>query len=158
ASGFYVGMLGWTVKLWDVTTGQGIRTVRGQAPHGVSSVTFSPDGRRIASGELWDPEEHPTPAVRVWDAGTGEEVLSLKGEGIGSLVQSLAFSPDGAYLATGSGSTGQPNKPVGQLKVWDARTGQELLTLASDCSEVRCLVYSPDGKFLAAAIECSGSS
>ena len=58
--------------------------------------------------------------IWVWDAATGQEILTLKGHT--GWVGSVAFSPDGKRLA----SAGQMD---GTVKVWDAATGQETLTL-----------------------------
>jgi hypothetical protein len=57
--------------------------------------------------------------VKVWDATTGQETLTLRGHT--DVVRGVAFSPDGSRLA----STGWD----GTVKVWDARTGQATLTL-----------------------------
>jgi WD40 repeat protein len=55
----------------------------------VTSVAFSPDGRRIVSGS-WDK------SVRVWDAASGAELQQLSGHTNG--VTSVAFSPDGCSV------------------------------------------------------------
>jgi len=58
--------------------------------------------------------------AKVWDAGTGEELLDLRTRSGG--VFSVAWSPDGKRLATGGiGNT---------VKIWDAETGKELLTVS----------------------------
>ena len=78
----------------------------------VFSVSFSPDGTRLASASM-------DGTVKVWDAATGQETLTLQGHAKG--VRSVCFSPDGTRLASASMD--------GTVKVWDVATGQELLTL-----------------------------
>ena len=58
-------------------------------------------------------------------------------------VQSVAWSPDGMRLLSGSDD--------GRLKVWDARSGEGLLTLAGHQYKVMCVAWSPDGKQFASA-------
>ena len=75
-------------------------------------MAFSPDGKRIVSGSL-------DKTVKVWDADTGQEVLSLKGHT--DRVTSVAYQP--------RRQTHRHRQRDGTVKVWDAATGQELLTL-----------------------------
>jgi len=67
------------------------------------------------------------------------ELMTLKGHG--DSVLSVAFSPDGKRLATGSHDR--------TAKLWDAATGQELTTLKGHGITVTSVAFSPDGKRLA---------
>jgi WD40 repeat protein len=97
---------------------------------GVLSAAFSPDGVRIVTvGGMGSGE------ATVWDARTGAELLDLKGHT--SLVRSVAFSPDGTHIVTGSMD--------GTAKVWDARTGTNRLELGGQRGGASNLAVSPDG-------------
>ena len=140
------------MKVWDAQTGQELFSFR----IGPSSrVAFSPDGKRLATAsgrwqgvpKGWDGVPGD---VKVWDTQTGQELLSLKG--FAGPYPSLAFSPDGKRLASShrlSNSAG-PAGP-GEIKVWDAQTGQELFTLKGHIAEIKNIVFSPDGKRLASS-------
>src|SRR3569832_2698197 len=85
-----------TIILWDVSTGQVIRSLGGwRSGHSqwISSVTFSPDGQTLASSS-------GDKTLKLWDVGTGKELRTLKEHS--DEIFSVAFSPDGETLATGS--------------------------------------------------------
>jgi WD40 repeat protein len=77
--------------------------------------------------------------VKIMDPRHGGGILTLQGHT--DVLTSVASSPDGAYLASGSRDT--------TVRVRDVRTGQELLTLRGHTAAVTCLAFSPDGAYLA---------
>jgi WD40 repeat protein len=68
-------------------------TLRGHSEY-VSSVAFSQDGKRIASGSA-------DRTIKIWDAEDGRQLMTLKGHS--AKVVSVAFSPDGRKIASGGG-------------------------------------------------------
>ncbi len=127
-----------TIKLWDVETGQEIRTFKGH-DNLVTSVNFSPDGKTLVSGsadntiKLWNVE-----TGKLWDVETGQEIRTLKGHDYP--VWSVNFSPDGKTLVSGSVDK--------TIKLWNVKTGEEIRTLKGHDSYVRSVNFSPDGKTL----------
>src|SRR5262249_5213979 len=118
------------VKVLDVTTGQSVFNLKGP-PGFFKGVTFSPDGRWLASGG-----ESP----RVWDLTTGQEVprfADLSGEGC-----TATFSPDSQRFAWNPGH---------EVQVLDTPTGRVALTLKGHADRILDLTYSPDGARLASA-------
>jgi len=113
---------------------------------GVRSVTYSPDGSRIATAS--------NVTIRIWNAETAESNVSItvvRGE-----PKPLAFSPDGKHLAIGgftrlAKGAGDRSATAGGT-VWDAATGKKLLSLdEGHTGGVYDIAYSPDGTRLATA-------
>jgi WD40 repeat protein len=123
------------VAQWDVATG-GLTTLRdlGKPPR---TVAISPDGKQMAAGG-------EGPNVVLATHGGVARMLTLPNHWI----YSLAFSPDGSYLATASGG-----RDEGTIKLWDARTGAEKRTLLGPTGIVRSLVFLPDGRLASAGDE-----
>jgi WD40 repeat protein len=119
-----------TVQLWDVTTGQLLRQLKGHDKV-VTLLTFSPNGQELASAIE---EGH----VKFWEVATGKEVANWT---LGSFMQlnGLAYSPDRKTVAV----TGY-NK---QVWLWDRATQQERKKWYVP-DNAGTLALSPDGKSL----------
>jgi WD40 repeat protein/tRNA A-37 threonylcarbamoyl transferase component Bud32 len=110
----------------------------------VHGLAFSPDGRTLVGGRFGGTQE-----VLAWDTATTKRRLSVKGHR--GNVAAVAYAPDGKTFATGSVYYNDPSAAV-EVRVWDAVTGEEQLSLALPGGEgAVSLAYSPDGKRLAAA-------
>ncbi len=136
-------------KLWDVSAG---RVITNFSARGVKwNMIFSPDGQRLAGWkydgtiELWDVSDgvqHVT-TISAYDATYASE---------GALDITISFSPDGRLLASGvqdfSAFYGV------EFKVWDVSRGVQHVTTIDDKNSNEggaSLVFSPDGRLLAAA-------
>jgi WD40 repeat protein len=106
----------------------------------VRSVAFSPDGQYALSGSGDN-------TLRLWDIATGEQVRVF--EGHEDWVSSVAFSPDGQYAL--SGSCGKQGDGVycivGEMRLWDVSTGEEVRVFEGHTSDVRSVAFSPDGQY-----------
>lgn len=105
-----------------------------QWPRG--DFAFSPDGSRLAAAA----QDNMT--VKVWDASSGEELLSLSHRE--STVTAVAFSPDGVLLATGSVSLFGA-----EIHLWNARTGEQIRGISLVGHSIQSIAFSPDSLLLA---------
>jgi RNA polymerase sigma factor (sigma-70 family) len=120
------------IIFWDPLTGKARLRLREKS--GSRSVTFSADGKTMATAD-W---EEPTASVR--DAATGRVLRVLHGHTAG--VNGVAFSPDGQTLATAAFDR--------TVRLWDVATGRLKNTLRGHTQDgVYAVAFSPDGKSLA---------
>src|SRR5262249_27269657 len=131
------------VRLWDATNGQEALTLRGHI-HAVHAVAFSPDGRRLASA---GGDSVETGEGRVSDLATDQAGRTFRGHP--STVTSVSFSPDGKRLA--SVSNGMSSDLPGVVKVREAATGRELLTLRERFLGFCAVAYTPNAALIATA-------
>ncbi|HEY1403024.1 MAG TPA: serine/threonine-protein kinase [Pyrinomonadaceae bacterium] len=122
------------VRLWDTETW----TLRHE--HDIGEINpafaFSADGKLLAAGGTNEK------SVGVWDAESGGLKLTLDGHDKGVL--SLAFSPDGQTLVSGSYDN--------TARLWDAQTGALKRTFTEDnLNAIFSVAFSPDGRTLASA-------
>ena len=101
------------ILLWDVNRCETFMTL----PHAQQSwwpfaLAFSPCGRYLASGAWWHRGMGiKKVAIRLWNVASGENIVTFRGHPTD--VQCLAFSPDGALLASGSFD--------GTILLWDVK-------------------------------------
>uniref|UniRef100_A0A670JBB4 WD repeat-containing protein 62 n=1 Tax=Podarcis muralis TaxID=64176 RepID=A0A670JBB4_PODMU len=100
----------------------------------VSALSFSPDGKYIATGE-----NGHRPAVRVWDVEEKTQVSELHGHKHG--VACVAFSPNMKYLV----SVGYPHDMI--VNVWDWKKGT-LIASNKISSKVMAISFSEDSYFV----------
>jgi WD40 repeat protein len=120
------------VYLLDATDG----SVRGMLINNGLSVAIAPDSQLVAVG---------TPGISLWDRESGQRIRGF--EGHSNWVVSLAFSPDGKKLVSGSGDS--------TARIWDVETGIELgrIRFPGMSTYVGSVSFSSDGQYVLCAAE-----
>jgi WD40 repeat protein len=140
-----------TSQQWDATTGtrMGPPLRHGGA---VNSASYSPDGQRIATASA-------DRTARIWSASTGAPLTPPLPHS--SHTVDASFSPDGLRLATAGGDTlvHRDERQHAEVRLWDAFTGRPLaVVLPPSEGQARSARFSPDGRFLAAALAGGGAA
>lgn len=119
------------VILWDIKSGQYLET---SAKHeaSVTSVAFSPDGRKVASGSYDN-------TITICDVETGSCLKTLKGHT--QSARAVVFSPDGSQLISGSRDC--------SVRVWDLWSGKCIKTYNNDLGTVDSIALNQDCKLFA---------
>jgi len=115
------------IKLWDVATGE-LMASYGQ-DEDATFVAFSPDGKQIVSGD--DLGE-----ITLWDATSGSKIMQLTKTGPLLYFYSVAFSPDGRYVAAVTWDG---------IRIWNANNAKEVMTLSGH-GVMFAVAFSPDGQ------------
>ena len=122
-----------TIKLWNIPSGAGLRTLRGYSLW-IQAIAFSPDGKTLASGS-------GDGTTELWNTQSGAALKML--EGHRSSTVTLMFLPDSKTLMSGSLD--------GTVRLWDAQSGVALRKLDSHLGKISDAAFSPDGKIVALA-------
>ncbi len=128
ASGAEYGTRDGSIKIWNVETGNEIRTIRVDCLIGVLSVDWNPDGKYLAATDCV--------TVKVFEAATGKLISTLPSGG----ASSVEWSPDGQYLAAPADR---------RIKVWRAETWELVTTLEYPPGLSSRMTWSPDSKYIA---------
>jgi RNA polymerase sigma factor (sigma-70 family) len=122
-----------TFHFWDRASGKEIRS-RGDPITPIDFLSFSPDGRLLATGSTgrWD--------IRIWDLVTRKTIRRLEH----NLLSAVQFSPDGGRLASAAWTDSQ-------VRIWEMTGGKEVRRIPIEESDkrIRRLAWSGDGKVVA---------
>ena len=119
-------------QVWSMITKEKIAIFRDSQGGSAEAVTFSPNGKTIATGL--------GRRIIIWNAKTGRKVIEMDTNGSRVSIQTLSFSHDGALIA-GAGRDGL-------IKLWDVATDQNINTFSHE-SGVASIAFSPIENILA---------
>ncbi|WP_287602300.1 WD40 repeat domain-containing protein [Thiothrix sp.] len=146
-----IGNTSGEVYLWNVKSKKINNYINGydggeSSPGGLFSLsilTYNPTGKNLAFGWGYETRaehnEDTDSRIMFWD--TEENKIIKKEKDEGENVYTVAYSPTGANVASGSAD--------GKIRIWNPDTGLVINTLDGHEDEVICLTYSHDGKILA---------
>ncbi|KAG8766590.1 hypothetical protein FRC12_006773 [Ceratobasidium sp. 428] len=156
-----------TIRIWDAQTYQPVGQPMGGHTDSVNTLAYSPDGTYIASGSqdgtirIWDAQTFQQVGYPM--QGSMSEVSSAVSsssysitadsvdapssqteeppEGHANSINSVAYSPDGAYIVSGSNDK--------TIRIWDTRTYQSVgEPLEGHTGSVNSVAYSPNGAYI----------
>lgn len=123
-------------EIWSIDTGEMVSSLKPEGrSRGALFYAFSQNCVLLATGHQL------SGTVRLWDVSSGKEHLELKGPD--DWIRSVAFSPDGTHVVSGSDDR--------TVRVWDVTSGDCMHTLEGHTAWVHCVTYSSNGAYSASA-------
>jgi WD40 repeat protein/serine/threonine protein kinase len=119
----------WELKTWKFQATLSIHT-------SVINVAFSPNGKLLA---VAGGQGNQSCEIQLWDVGLRKHIETFRGHV--ETIRTVAFTPDGQTLVSGSGD--------GTVKLWDLGPWQPGLQAFGHQAGVTALAFTPDGKTLA---------
>ena len=125
-----------TLRVWDLESGQRVRTLEGHTD-GVGSVSVTSDGRRAVSSGRGSRDK----TLRVWDLERGQclHILEVHVDGVRIPTCSVSVTPDGRRAVSGESVDDR-------LRVWDLESGQYLRALEGHTARGWSVMVTPDGR------------
>lgn len=121
------------IQLWNVAKRVEERTLVGN-----NVAVFSPDGLEIATGGY-------DSSVKIWEVATGRLIRTNNVGVEDKWVDTLAYSPDGRWLAAGTFGHNI-------VRIWDAQSGKWLFDLTGHLAPVISISFSPNGRYLSCTL------
>ncbi len=125
-TGHHLFTAGKNAQLWRLKPNQAQRLWKHTGP--ISCAAFSPDGKLVVAAS--------ENSARIWSVEDGSQVARLDGHE--RRIRSIAFSPEGHWILTGSDDT--------TARLWDAQTGNLVRVFRGHQDSVRSVAFSPRGR------------
>lgn len=122
-----------TLKLWNASTGQCLKTWFGHTAH-IQSIVFSPDSKLLCSGVS-------DGTMRLWDAPSGAHLKAVQASDYRILA--VAFSSDQQILAAASKT----------LTLWNIRTGERLCELQEHTNLITSVQFTATGQLISGSFD-----
>jgi WD40 repeat protein len=126
------------ITLWDIERKRVIRTFIGGHAGRITTLAFSPDGKRLVSASA-----DARAALKIWNVADGSEIVSIPLDD--ATEPRVVWSPDGKSLALANGDVDK-----GTIRLLDADAGKEKWTLAAHAGMAKALAFTTDGQRLVA--------
>ena len=139
----------WSIHLWDSSTGELIIAFE-KHTSSINSIVFSPDGRKLATSQHCDPQDHlnKSSMICLWHVTTMKLACELKGHR--GNVKALVFSNDGSIVAGGQASYDEHASDQDpwqhSVHLWNAASGDSISVVNNFDFMISQLAFVPDGR------------